>query len=202
MLGGVAAFDYDGDGLTDIYFTNGAAIPSLAKESPKYFNRLYRNEGGLKFREVTREASAEGAGYSMGAAAADFDNDGDTDLFVAGVKRNILFRNSGKGTFEDMTKQAGIKSDKWSVAAGWFDFDNDGYLDLFVVNYAEWSLGFDRYCGNLKGNVREYCHPSVFRGLPNTLYRTQRRRNFRRRFENDRDSRACREINECSLCRL
>ena len=173
MPGGIAAFDYNNDGLTDIYFTNGAAIPSLEKETSKYLNRLYRNEGGMRFSDVTREASVKGAGYSMGAAAADFDNDGDTDLFVAGVKRNLLFRNNGRGRFEDITKKAGIKSDKWSVAAGWFDFDNDGLLDLFVVNYAEWSPAFDRYCGERERNLRIYCHPRLFRGLPNNLYRNR-----------------------------
>ncbi|MDA2938573.1 CRTAC1 family protein [Acidobacteria bacterium AH-259-A15] len=173
MPGGVAAFDYNGDGLTDIYFTNGAAIPSLEKESPKYFNRLYRNEGGMKFANVTEEAGVAGAGYSMGAAAGDYDNDGDVDLFVAGVYRNILYRNTGKGRFEDVTAKAGITSPMWSVAAGWFDFDNDGWLDLFVVNYAEWTLAFDRFCGDRARNVRVYCHPKYFQGLPNTLYRNR-----------------------------
>src|SRR5437763_12206385 len=93
MAGGVAAFDYNGDGLTDIFFTNGAAIPSLEKESPKYWNRLFRNDGGMNFTDVTATAGVTGAGYSMGAAAADFDNDGKADLFVAGVSRNILYRN-------------------------------------------------------------------------------------------------------------
>src|SRR5947208_4064656 len=90
MAGGVAAFDYNNDGLTDIYFTNGASIPSLEKDSPRYFNRLYRNEGGMKFTDVTAEAGVAGAGYSMGAAAADYDNDGYVDLFVAAVRQNIL----------------------------------------------------------------------------------------------------------------
>jgi len=136
MPGGVAAFDYNNDGRVDIFFTNGAAIPSLEKDSPTFFNRLYRNDGGMKFTDVTSEAGVAGAGYSMGAAAADYNNDGYADLFVAGVYRNILYRNLGNGKFEDVTEKAGIKSDKWSVAAGWFDYDNDGWLDLFVVNYA------------------------------------------------------------------
>jgi hypothetical protein len=136
MPGGVAVFDYNGDGLTDIFFTNGASIPSLEKDSPKFLNRLYRNDGGMKFTDVTLEAGVAGAGYSMGVAAADYNNDGYTDLFVAGVYRNILYHNLGNGKFEDVTEKAGIKSDKWSVAAGWFDYDNDGWLDLFVVNYA------------------------------------------------------------------
>ncbi len=174
MPGGVAAFDYNNDGLTDIFFTNGASIPSLEKDSPKFFNRLYRNDGGMRFTDVTSEAGIAGAGYSMGAAAADYNNDGHTDLFVAGVYRNILYRNQGNGKFEDVTEAACIKSDKWSVAAGWLDYDNDGWLDLFVVNYAHWTPDFDRYCGERDRNLRVYCHPKYFEGLPNTLYRNRR----------------------------
>jgi len=174
MPGGVAAFDYNNDGRIDIFFTNGASIPGLEKDSPKFSNRLYRNDGGMKFTDVTSEAGVAGAGYSMGAAAADYDNDGHTDLFVAGVYRNILYRNLGNGRFEDVTEKAGIKSDKWSVAAGWLDYDNDGWLDLFVVNYAHWTPDFDRYCGERDRNLRVYCHPKYFEGLPNTLYRNRR----------------------------
>jgi len=170
MPGGVAAFDYDGDGLTDIYVTNGAAIPSMEKESSRFYNRLYRNDGGMKFTDVTDQASVRGAGYSMGVAAADYDNDGHVDIFVAGVNRNILYRNTGKGRFEDVTARAGIQSPVWSVAAGWFDYDNDGWLDLFVVNYARWSPAYDRFCGDQQRNIRVYCHPKYFEGLPNTLY--------------------------------
>jgi hypothetical protein len=171
MPGGVAAFDYNGDGLTDIYFTNGAAIPSLKKESARYHNRLFRNDGGMKFTDVTSQAGMAGEGYSMGAASADFDNDGNVDLFIAGVYRNILCRNLGNGRFEDVTEKAGIKRRLWSVAAGWFDYDNDGLLDLFVVNYAKWTPEWDRFCGDSAKNVRVYCHPKYFEGLPNTLYR-------------------------------
>ena len=172
MAGGVAAFDYDGDGLTDIYFTNGAALPSLEKNSPKYRNRLYRNLGGFKFKDVTDEAGVGGAGYSIGAAAGDYDNDGHVDLFVAGAGKNILYRNRGDGTFEDVTARAGIKSDPWSVGAVWFDYDNDGLLDLFVVNYVKWTPDFDRFCGTSTG-LRVYCHPRFFEGLPNRLYHNQ-----------------------------
>jgi enediyne biosynthesis protein E4 len=174
MLGGVAAFDYDGDGLTDIYFTNGATIPSLEKDSPKYFNRLYRNEGGMKFVDVTMQAGVQGTGYSMGAAAGDYDNDGHVDLFVAGVYRNILYHNLGNGRFEDVTAHAGIKSNLWSVAAGWFDYDNDGWLDLLVVNYTSHPLSFDRFCGDPARNIRMYCDPQYLGGLSNTLYHNNR----------------------------
>ena len=173
MAGGVAAFDYDGDGLTDIYFTNGASLPSLGKSSPKYWNRLYRNLGGLRFQDVTERAGVAGTGYSMGAAAADYDNDGHMDLFVAGVGRNILYHNRGDGTFQDVTEQAGIKSSPWSIGAAWFDYDNDGLLDLLVVNYLRWSPTFEPFCGDPSRQLRVYCHPSVFEGLPNTLYHNE-----------------------------
>lgn len=173
MTGGVAAFDYNGDGLADIFFANGAALPSLRKESPKYWNRLFRNEGGMRFKDVTEEAGVASEGYSMGAAAGDYNNDGHVDLFVAGVNRNILYRNLGNGRFEDVTEKAGIKSDKWAVAAGWFDYNNDGLLDLLVVNYAQWSIASNRFCGDPSRHLRVYCHPMYFEGLTNTLYRNR-----------------------------
>ena len=173
MPGGLAIFDFDGDGRLDLFFTNGASIPSLTKNDPKYFNRLYRNEGNMKFTDVTDKAGLAGEGYSMGAAVADFDNDGDIDVLVAGVFRNLLYRNKGDGTFEEITNKAGIDSKLWSVAAAWLDFDNDGKLDLFVVNYAKWTPSFDRFCGDQPKGIRVYCHPRLFEGLPNTLYRNR-----------------------------
>ena len=100
MPGGVAIFDFDNDGRPDIFFTNGATQPGLVKDGPKYSNRLYRNLGNWKFEDVTLRAGLAGEGYSMGATAGDFDNDGFVDLFVTGVNRNILYRNRGDGTFE------------------------------------------------------------------------------------------------------
>lgn len=173
MPGGVAALDYNNDGLVDIYFTNGAQIPSLEKNSPRYFNRLFRNEGGLRFRDVTAEAGVAGAGYAIGAAAADYDNDGYVDLFVAGVNRNMLYRNTGKGRFEDVTSRAGIAGGRWAVAGGWLDYDRDGHLDLFVVNYVQWSPAIDRFCGDPTRELRVYCHPRYFEELPNMLYRNR-----------------------------
>ncbi|MGH9673398.1 MAG: FG-GAP repeat domain-containing protein, partial [Bryobacteraceae bacterium] len=173
MPGGVAAFDYDKDGRTDIFFTNGATVPSLEKTDRRYSNQLYRNEGGMRFRDVTAEAGVAGRGYSMGAAAADFDNDGDVDLFVTGVFRNLLYRNQGNGRFEEITAKSGIRSDRWSVAAAWLDFDSDGRLDLFVVNYAQWSPSFDRFCGDTDRRIRVYCHPRFFAPVANQLYRNR-----------------------------
>jgi len=171
MPGGIAVFDYDSDGRPDIFFTNGAQLPGLVKNSPRFHNRLFRNEGGWRFADVTERAGIAGEGYSMGAAAGDFDNDGHPDLFVAGVRRNLLYRNRGDGTFADVTAAAGIGSQRWSVAGGWFDFDNDGLLDLFVVNYARWTPDFDRFCGDAARRLRIYCHPRYFQPETNQLYR-------------------------------
>jgi hypothetical protein len=173
MPGGVAVFDYDGDGRPDIFFTNGASVPSLKKNDPKFYNRLFRNEGAMKFRDVSAEAGLAGEGYSMGAAAGDFDNDGKPDLFVTGVYHNTLYRNLGGGKFEDVTAKSGIKSNEWSVAAGWFDFDNDGLLDLLVVNYGSWSADKEHYCGDQTRNLRIYCHPKYYDARPNQLYRNR-----------------------------
>lgn len=171
VAGGVAAFDADSDQLIDIYFTNGADSRSLRKLGPRHWNRLYRNLGDMRFADVTERAGVAGHGYSMGVAAADYDNDGDADLFIAGYRANILFRNDGTGVFSDATKEAGIANRVWSVAGGWFDFDRDGALDLFVVNYLDWDPEDDRFCGDREQGLRIYCSPTYYAGLPNTLYR-------------------------------
>ena len=171
MPGGLAIFDYNGDGLPDLFFTNGAAVPSLRKDLPKDANRLYRNDGNFHFTDVTDTAGVAGDGYSMGVAAADFDGDGHVDLFIAGVYRNQLLRNLGNGKFADVTSKSRIKSDEWSVAAGWFDYDGDGKLDLLVANYGKWTPAEARYCGDKVRNLRVYCHPKYFAPRPNQLYR-------------------------------
>jgi len=174
MTGGVAVFDYNNDGLLDIFFTNGAEIPSLEKSNPGFYNRLFRNNGDGTFTDVTETAGLSGTGYSMGVAAGDYDNDGFVDLYVAGFNQNQLFHNNGDGTFTDVTEKAGVsgtvRQDKpWSVAAGWVDYNNDGLLDLFVVNYLDYSLTAAHSCRT--GNTVDYCSPNEYRGTPNILYR-------------------------------
>jgi hypothetical protein len=172
MPGGVAVFDFDGDGRLDVFFTNGAAIPSLEKDSPKYSNRLFRNEGGLKFRDVTDAAGLRGAGYSMAAAVADYDNDGDADLYVGGVHRQALYRNTG-GRFEEVAARAGVASGEWVVGGVWLDHDNDGWLDLLAVNYTVWTPAFDRFCGDSGRGIRVYCHPKWFAPVAVSLFRNR-----------------------------
>lgn len=175
MTGGVAVFDYNNDGLLDIFFTNGAAIPSLEKNDPKYYNRLFRNNGDGTFTDVTESAGLKGMGYSMGVAAGDYDNDGFVDLYITGVNYNQLFHNNGDGTFTDVTAKAGVSGllpnsgKPWSQTAGWIDYNNDGLLDLFVVNYLDYDIHTVALC-NLEG-APAYCSPNGFRGTSNILYR-------------------------------
>jgi hypothetical protein len=174
MLGGVAVFDYNNDGLPDIFLTNGAEIPSLEKTDPRYWNRLYRNNGDGTFTDVTEQAGVEGVGYSMGVAAGDYDNDGYVDLYVVGVNHNQLLHNNGNGTFTDVTQKAGVEGmaqgygKPWGVTAGWFDSTNDGRLDLMVINYLDYDIKTAKLCSI--SDVRTYCAPGNFKGTPNILY--------------------------------
>jgi enediyne biosynthesis protein E4 len=173
MPGGLAAFDYNSDGRIDLYFTNGASGEGFDKTAPRFWNRLFRNDGDWRFTDVTESAGLAGATYAIGAASADFDNDGDQDIFVAGLGRNQLFRNDGAGHFIDVAEASGIGPTVWSVAGAWLDYDRDGRLDLFVVNYVQWRPGPQRFCGDRTRDLRVYCHPKYFDGLPNTLYRNK-----------------------------
>jgi enediyne biosynthesis protein E4 len=185
MPGGVAVLDYDRDGLMDIYFTNGARSPSLQRSGRDHWNRLYKNLGNARFADVTERAGVQGDGYMMGAAAADFDNDGFPDLFVAGVGLNILYRNLGNGTFRDVTADARLTSrhpkygPMWSIHGAWLDFDRDGWLDLFIVNYCVWDPAREPYCGEKAPGLRTYCHPRHYAPLPNQLFRNNRDGTFR-----------------------
>jgi hypothetical protein len=176
MVAGVALLDYDNDGYLDIYLVGGASIPSLIKDSPVYWNRLFHNNHDGTFTDVTEKAGLAGAGYGSGVAVGDYDNDGWPDIFLANVTGNQLFHNNGDGTFTDVTDKAGLSGAKlngkkmWSAGAGWFDYNNDGNLDLFVVNYCEWEPNKDPVC-MLKDGVRGFCHPNLYKPLHNTLYR-------------------------------
>src|SRR5436305_1689872 len=165
MGGGVAVLDYNRDGHPDIFLTNGANIATLRKDSPKYRNRLFRNDGNASFTDVTEAAGLAGTGYDIGVAVGDYDNDGFPDIFVAGVHRNTLFHNNRDGTFADVTLKAGLDHCNdpqygalWAVAGAWVDVTNDGLLDLFAVNYVQWKLSSDPLCS--AAGVATYCDPS------------------------------------------
>jgi enediyne biosynthesis protein E4 len=175
MAGGVAVFDYNGDGRPDIFFANGADLATLKKSSDKYSDRLFRNDGNGVFTDVTADAGLKGHGFDVGVAAGDYDNDGHPDLFVTGVHGNTLYHNNGDGTFTDATKKAGLDTSVdpeygplWAVAAAWVDVNNDGLLDLFVVNYLQWTWSDKPLC--TINNVAEYCHPRYYKGLPDQLF--------------------------------
>jgi hypothetical protein len=175
MAGGVAVFDYNRDGRPDIFFTNGANIATLKKDSPKFSNRLFRNEGHGVFTDVTKQAGLAGTGFDNGVAVGDYDNDGYPDLFVAGVHHNTLYHNNGDGTFTDVTAKAGLDRSNdpqygplWSITGAWVDVNNDGLLDLFVANYLHWDYQKEPICG--VGDFYDYCAPELYSGQPNQLF--------------------------------
>lgn len=184
MGAGVAVFDANGDGRLDIFFVNGAAIDSpMASEAPvrreaRHASRLFVQRADGRFEDQTARAGLAGIGYGMGVATGDYDNDGDTDLYVTAYGGNRLYRNHGDGRFEDVTAAAGVGADGWSTSAAFVDVDHDGWLDLFVARYLTWSFARNRYCGEPPPGVRAYCHPDQFQGASSRLFRNDGRGAF------------------------
>ena len=172
-LGAGAAFlDYNNDGRQDILLVNGSAWPE--RPPARSFSRLYRNDGAGRFTDVTRAAGLQVELYGMGAAAADFDNDGWQDILITAVGQNRLFRNTGAGTFTDATDAAGLgKRAGFSTSALWFDYDRDGWLDLLVCNYVKWTPESDVFC-SVDGKQKSYCTPEAYRGTTTWLFRNRR----------------------------
>ena len=177
LCGGVAVLDFDNNGRMDLYFTNGAKFPELTKTGPEFHNALLRNKGDGVFEDVTGRAGLAGEqlGFSLGAAAADFDNDGFTDLFVANAGANTLYRNMGDGTFRDVSAAAGLGTKPpgtLSVQGAWLDYNHDGLLDLVLSNYTLWTPASDQRCIRADG-VDYYCHPKTYPAVAHRLYRNQ-----------------------------
>ena len=170
---GGAFFDADNDGDLDLYLVNSG----YWEESPPVhdaLSALYRNKGDGTFTDITTTAGVGNRGnYGQGAACADYDNDGDVDLYVTNFGANVLYRNDGDGTFTDVTASANVGDPAWSSSACFLDYNRDGYLDLFVVNYLVYSLDVPYLpCGEEDG-AQTYCHPSLFEGAPDTLNRNK-----------------------------
>ena len=156
---GVAFLDYDGDGWLDLYFVNTAGPGAL-----------YRNRGDGTFEETTERAGVANSGCGMGCTAADYDNDGDTDLYITCYGPNILYRNNGDGTFTDATVVAGVGDPGVAMGTAFADYDMDGDLDLYVANYLEYRPELNKYCARVKG-IRIYCGPNAFPPQPDVFYR-------------------------------
>ncbi len=176
MGSGVALFDYDNDGRLDIFVVNGAALTDPTpkgtipqKTAPKYWNRLYHQKQDGTFEDVTERAGLQGAGYGMGVAVGDYDNDGYEDLYVTAYGGNKLYHNNRDGTFTDVTDKGGVGGSGWSTSAAWVDLDGDGLLDLVVLRYLVWDFD-DVWCGEHKEGYRTYCHPDYFKPVAPLVY--------------------------------
>jgi hypothetical protein len=180
MTGGAAVLDYDGDGRLDVFLVNGAAIKDPMppgeqpdKSAPRYWNRLFRNNGDGTFTDVTEKAGVRGTGYGMGVAAADYDNDGHTDLYVTNFGGNTLYHNNGDGTFTDVTGDSGTAGSGWPAGALFIDYDRDGRLDLVVARYLKWNFSKDVWCGERKPGYRAYCHPDQFDPVSHLVFHNE-----------------------------
>ena len=166
---GCAFLDYDNDGWQDVLLINSMDWPDGKKR--KSFPALFRNNKDGTFTDVTHQVGLGVESYGIGVAVADYDNDGNDDVYITAVGPNRLFRNTG-GKFTDVTARAGVGDPGFSTAAAWFDFDNDGKLDLFVGNYVEWTPQTDQHC-SLDGKNKSYCTPQAYKGQPPSLYRNR-----------------------------
>ena len=164
---GCAFFDFDGDSWPDILLVNGKDWTPRGRKS---FSALYRNNRNGTFTDVTAGSGLDVEMYGMGAAIADYDNDGRADVYITALEGDRLFHNEGGGRFREVTRSAGIANAAFGTSAAWFDYDRDGKLDLFVANYVQWSPKGDLWC-SLDGATKSYCTPESYKGTASKLYR-------------------------------
>jgi hypothetical protein len=169
VCAGLALFDYDNDGDEDIYFLNGGALKGTNFKIPPE-NALYRNDGNFKFTEVTKQSGLGDRGHALGVAVADYDCDGDLDVYVTNYGPNVLFRNNGNGTFTDVTQKAGV-ADGYKVGAGanFLDIDKDRDLDLFSSSYVHFT--YDIHVPAKHGHLLSYTGPRAYKPTPDSLFR-------------------------------
>ena len=172
--GGGGFFDYDNDGDLDAYVISGSSFKSFPTgQVPS--NRLYRNEGKGTFADVTAQAGVGDTSWSMGCTAADYDNDGDLDLYITNYGANRLYRNEGDGTFADATAQAGVGDSRWGTGSAFGDYDLDGDLDLYVANFVQFHPDqppiSDQF--SVWRNIRVYPGPRAYAGYADVLYRNE-----------------------------
>jgi predicted nucleotidyltransferase len=185
MGAGGALLDYDGDGDLDVFLVQGSMLDKTKKASEAQFplpkgqppgNRLFRNElvptGKLIFTDVTRRSGLHRELIGMGAAAGDYDNDGDFDLYVTSFGNNLLYRNNGNGTFTDVTQMAAVDDPRWSSSAAFLDYDRDGDLDLFLTNYLDFTIRSNKRCFS-PGGEPDYCTPAAYRSVPDRIFRNE-----------------------------
>ena len=171
--GGVAVSDFDNDGRLDVFLVNGSHFQKPARKRVNS-NRLYRsNSEPFQYRDVTFDSGLESAGFGMGCTAADYNNDGFTDLFVAYYGQNQLWCNNGDGTFEEVSRLVGLNEDAWSCSAAFADFDSDGDLDLYVVNYVNWNSDDPPCFFPIEPPVKISCSPMSLAGQVDYLYCNQ-----------------------------
>jgi hypothetical protein len=173
---GCAFLDYDNDGWLDVYLGSGAPLPGYRGPRPR--NALFRNNRDGTFSDVTAAAGVACGRYTIGCAAADYDNDGFVDLYLCCFGANVLYRNLGNGTFQDVTKQARVGDPRLSASAAWGDFDGDGFLDLYVANYVKYRLDRDLWCSKFPGQ-KSYCGPTLYSPEVDTLYKNLGNGTFR-----------------------
>jgi len=166
---GCAFLDYDNDGWMDIYLVNSGPSDFFTPSAPLK-NALYRNNHDGTFVDVTDKAGVAGGKFGMGVAAADYDGDGNIDLYVTNYGSNILYRNNGNGTFTDVTDKAGVTAPGWSTCATWFDYDNDAKLDLFVSSFVFYDKSQNPLCTDPTLKQRYYCVPRLFKPQPSRLF--------------------------------
>jgi hypothetical protein len=169
MSGGSIIIDYNNDGWPDLFFVNGGSFIDKQKATGARHG-LYRNNKDGTFTDVSANSGIGVSGFGMGACSADYDNDGWPDLYVTSFGGNKLYHNNGNGTFSDVTEKAGIGAQTWSSSCAFGDIDNDGYVDLFVANYVDFGVNNNKYC-TFSGDARVYCHPNVYNGLSDLLYK-------------------------------